>query len=96
MTKITRTDIIEQIYANSSVQKKDIKTVLDLLEDSMKNAFAEGKNIEWRGLGCFEVRKRKGCDNARNPKTGEKLSVGERNTVFFRPGAELKSLLGKN
>ena len=44
----------------------------------------EGR-LELRDFGVFEVRVAK-ARKARNPRTGEKIMVGERVTVTFKPG----------
>lgn len=91
--KIAKNNLIRSIYEKSSIELKDVETVVDLLQEEMKKTFELGINIEWRGLGVFEVRERKGRKNARNPKTGEEVSFEDRSTVFFRPGKELKENL---
>ena len=40
---------------------------------------------ELRNFGVFEVKKRN-RRQGRNPRTGEKVMVGERVTVIFKPG----------
>jgi integration host factor subunit beta len=47
--------------------------------------------VELRGVGTFEVRTRKGRSKARNPKTGEIVSVEDHGVAAFRPGRELKT-----
>ena len=48
---------------------------------------------ELRGFGTFEVRIRKGKEKARNPKTGEIVSVDQHGVAVFRAGRELKEEL---
>lgn len=55
--------------------------------------FSKKKSIELRGFGSFDIVLRKGRENARNPLTGEKVSVPDRHTVKFRPGREIKAAL---
>ena len=88
--KVVRYTLIRNIYEKSNIELQDIETVLDLLQEEIKINLEKGNNIEWRGLGVFEIRERKGRKNARNPKTGEEVSVEDRCTVFFKPGKELK------
>lgn len=56
----------------------------------MKRALVEGKTVELRGFGTFEIRVRKGRERARNPKTGEIVKVEDHGVAVFRPGKELK------
>ena len=53
--------------------------------DAIINALVEEGRVELRNFGVFDVRKRK-PRLARNPRTGEKVVVGERFTVTFKPG----------
>ena len=89
--KLTKAEIIESIKSISPhISRDDIHIVIDSLFDELRDALADGKTIELRGLGTFEVRKRAGKNNARNPKTGEKVSTQDHCIAFFRPGKELQ------
>ena len=89
--KLTKAEIIENIKEkHPQLSRSDIHVLLDELFEELKAGLAEGKTIELRGLGTFEVRFRKGKDHARNPKTGYKVSVEDHGVAFFRPGKELQ------
>lgn len=89
--KLTKAEIIENIKSkHPHISKDDIHDVLDDLFEELKAGLAADKIIELRGLGTFEVRTRAGKDHARNPKTGEKVSVEDHGVAVFRPGKELK------
>ena len=88
--KITKADIIDSIYNKTGMNRKEIRNMVDLLIDEIKNALNERRVIELRGFGTFEVKIRKGREKARNPKTGEMLSVNSHGIVSFRAGRELK------
>ena len=64
--------------------------MVDLFIEEIKSAIVSCKVIELRGFGTFETRIRKGRQKARNPKTGEILSVSSHGIVVFRPGRDLK------
>ncbi|GAB1483905.1 HU family DNA-binding protein [Treponema sp.] len=88
--KLTKADIIDSINLKTGTNRKDIHAVLDLFIDEIKAALTEGRIVELRGFGTFEIRVRKGRQKARNPKTGEPVSVGAHGVAAFRPGKELK------
>lgn len=88
--KLTKAEIIESIYEKVPVNRKDIHSIIDEFFDQVKTALSEDKTVELRGFGTFEVRTRKGRNKARNPKTGEIVSVGDHGVAAFRPGRELK------
>jgi integration host factor subunit beta len=92
--KVTKYDLIEAIYQDSTgYEKKVVQDVLELLLQNIKGALKDGSTIELRGFGTFEPRLRKGREKARNPKTGESLSVAPHYVAAFRAGQELKNAL---
>jgi integration host factor subunit beta len=88
--RFTKADIVDALYDNTGMERKEIRKVIDLFFDEIKNALMRRDVIELRGFGTFEIRVRKGRSRARNPKTGETLSVRPHGIVCFRPGRELK------
>lgn len=91
--KVTKFDLVESVYQNSSFEKKLLQEVVEQLLDEIKNALKDGNTIELRGFGTFELRLRKGRAKARNPKTGEHLAVAPHYVAAFRSGQELKKAL---
>ncbi|MBF9015771.1 MULTISPECIES: HU family DNA-binding protein [unclassified Oceanispirochaeta] len=90
--KLTKAEIIEHIYDNSSISRKDIHNVIDSFFEEIKEALEDDRVVELRGFGTFEIRTRKGREKARNPKTGEIVPVESHGVTVFRPGKELKKL----
>jgi integration host factor subunit beta len=88
--KYTKAEIADSIYNKTGLNRKVIRDVMDLFIDEIKDALIQRKIIELRGFGTFEVKIRKGRQKARNPKTGEILSVNSHGIAFFRAGRELK------
>jgi len=88
--KFTKADIIDAIYNRSGVNRKEVRNVVDLFIEELKVALISNKVIELRGFGTFEIKTRKGRQKARNPKTGEILSVNSHGIVAFRAGRDLK------
>ena len=91
--KVTKYDLVESIYQNTKFEKKTVQEVVEKLLDELKIALKDGNTIELRGFGTFEPRLRKGRSKARNPKTGEQLSVASHYVAAFRSGQELKNAL---
>jgi integration host factor subunit beta len=88
--KFTKADIVDSVYQKTGMNRKEIRTVIDLFLDEIKDALVKRMVIELRGFGTFEVRVRKGRQKARNPKTGKPVSVNSHGIAAFRPGRELK------
>lgn len=86
----TKADLIEAIHTNGNLNYKEVHGLIDVLFGEIKAAMLAGKTVELRGFGTFEVKKRKGRQRARNPKTGEIVAVEDHGVAAFRPGRELK------
>ena len=95
-SKLTKAEIIENIYEKTGLNKKDIHATMDLIFEEVKQALIEDRVVELRGFGTFEIRTRKGREKAHNPKTGEIVSVGAHGVAVFRPGKELKNSVWSN
>ncbi len=90
--KVTKADIVEAIYQDVSLELHEIHAVLGSFFSVLKESLGQDKVIELRGLGTFEIRTKLGREKARNPKTGELVSVETHGVPYFRPGRELKQL----
>ena len=93
MKKVTKFDLVESVYENTSYDKKVVQTVIDSFLEEIKNSLKDSSTIELRGFGTFELRLRKGKESARNPKTGDIVSVVPHYVAAFRSGQELKNSL---
>jgi integration host factor subunit beta len=75
--KLTKADLIEALHESQGLTRDDIHECVDDLFEELKRAM-------------LEVRHRKGKAHARNPKTGEIVSVEDHGVAAFRPGRELR------
>ena len=91
--KVTKYDLVESVYQNTKCEKRVVQDIVENLLSELKDALKDGATIELRGFGTFEPRLRKGRSRARNPKTGEQLSVAPHYVAAFRSGQELKKAL---
>lgn len=91
-TKLTKEKLVENLSTKTELPNKDIHLFIDQLFVELKSALLSGSVVELRGFGTFEPRIRKGKDNARNPKTGESVTVEDHGVVAFRAGRELRLL----
>ena len=93
--KITKADIVEQIYKKKYIEKTTIAEITDEVFNIIKTNLINQVTIELRGFGIFEVSHRKE-KIAKNPKTGINVTVPAHNVAKFRPGKEIKNSLKKN
>jgi DNA-binding protein HU-beta len=61
----------------------------------MKEALKKGDKVEIRGFGTFLMKER-APRVARNPKTGEKVTVPAKLVPAFKPGKDLKEATKKS
>jgi integration host factor subunit beta len=88
--KLTKADMVNSMYQKTGMNRREIKAVIDFFIDEIKDALIKRMVVELRGFGTFEVRIRKGRQRARNPRTGDSVSVTSHGIAAFRPGRELK------
>jgi integration host factor subunit beta len=88
--KYTKADIVDALYEKTGMSRKEIRTIMDLFIDEVKDALMRRQVIELRGFGTFEVKVRKARPRARNPRTGETITIRSHGVVSFRSGRELK------
>ncbi len=86
-----KADIINRVAEESDVARVKAAVAVNTIFDVMKRALSNGKRIELRGFGVFQVRDRK-KGVGRNPKTGIEVAITPGKTVRFKPGKELKDL----
>jgi integration host factor subunit beta len=72
----------------------DAEATVKTLIEAMADALAKGQRIEIRGFGSFAVRSR-AARQARNPRTGETVTVPAKRTVHFKPGKELREAVDR-
>lgn len=80
---------------DTGVLVKQAKAAVDSLFSAMRESIIRGDRIEIRGFGVFAVKNTNPKPNARNPKTGERISVPARRKVSFKPGKLVKEALKK-
>jgi integration host factor subunit beta len=88
--KITKSDLIEIIADDQGhLSFKDVEDSVHCILDHISEALVDGERVEIRGFGVFSLRHRPAW-LARNPKTGEKVSVPEKYIPHFKPGKSLR------
>ncbi|MEM9290636.1 MAG: HU family DNA-binding protein [Acidobacteriota bacterium] len=86
-----KSDIVNRVAEASDVPRTKAAQAVDTILQAMKEALQDGKRIELRGFGVFQVRDRK-KGVGRNPKTGVEVAISPGKTVRFKPGKSLKDL----
>ena len=93
---MTRSELIESIAKkNPNLLLSEIEKIVSVIFSSMTGALARGVRVEFRGFGVFSIHKR-APRIAQNPRTGDKVQIGNRNIVHFRVGKELHEKMNEN
>ena len=90
---LTKRDIVLNIYEKTGLPQKEVREVVQFTLDAIAEALAEGRNVELRNFGVFEVQVRK-SRIGRNPNKPEKdVIIPKRAVIKFKAGKGLKAEL---
>ena len=89
---LTKRDIVLKIFEKTKdIPQNKIQETVQMTLDIILDALAEGRNVELRNFGVFEVQKRK-ARVGRNPNRPETdVVIPTRAVVKFKAGKVLKS-----
>lgn len=89
---MTKADIVEAVYANVKLSKKESADIVELVIETLKTTLDRGEKVKISGFGNFHVRT-KNSRVGRNPQTGEEIEIASRRVLSFRPSQVLKDAL---
>lgn len=92
---MTKADIIDQIYGQVGLSKKESSEVVELVFDALKASLERGEKVKISGFGNFVVRD-KAARVGRNPQTGDTIEIAARRALSFRPSQVLKAALNES
>jgi DNA-binding protein HU-beta len=81
---MTKAELVDQIADGTGLTKIETKAVVEGFMTAVRGAMKDGKRIELRGFGVFEVQHR-APRTGRNPRTNEPVEIEERYKPVFRP-----------
>lgn len=87
---MTKKEIVKTISDDIGLTQLKTKEIVQKTFDAIVETLVEDRRIELRNFGVFEVKKR-AARKARNPRTGDKVSVPEKFVVTFKPGKEMEA-----
>lgn len=86
---MTKKEIVKTISEDMQLTQLKTKEIVQKTFDAIVETLVTERRIELRNFGVFEVKKR-AARKARNPRTGERVDVGEKYVVTFKPGKEME------
>jgi DNA-binding protein HU-beta/integration host factor subunit beta len=91
---VTKKDMAKAIAEEMGLTQGQAKEVVQRVLDGITETLVNEGRLELRNFGVFEVRERK-PRKARNPRTGEDVSVPAKLVVTFKPGQEMEERVGR-
>jgi integration host factor subunit beta len=87
---VTKKDIVRTIAEQIDLPQLRTKELVQRTFDALIEALVREGRIELRNFGVFQI-KRRDARLARNPRTGERVTVQARSVVTFKPGKEMEA-----
>ena len=84
--------LAEWLHGKLGGTKVQAEEIIDGLFDAIIQSLKKGNEVSIAGFGIFSVKQR-AARMARNPKTGEQVSVAAKKVPKFRPAKGLKETL---
>ncbi len=86
---MNKSELAERLADRTGMSKAAAKDAVDGVFDTIGEALANGEEARILGFGTFGTRNRP-ARTARNPRTGESLSVAASTVPVFKAGNTLK------
>ncbi len=92
---MTKRDLVIRISSETGLVQQQVLDVIQKTLDYISSALANGRKVELRNFGVFEVKVRK-ARVGRNPNAPETdVPIPERAVVKFKPGKEMRETVIK-
>ena len=86
---MNKTEFINAVAAKEGIEKKCAEKAVNAVFATLAEEIAKGNRVQLVGFGTFEVRER-AEKTARNPRTGEEMTVPASKVPAFKAGKALK------
>ena len=85
-----KTDVVSQISKKTGLEKRDVKEVVEVFFDIVKDALIQGENVYFRGFGSFTLKKR-AKKIGRNITKNTSIVVPAHFIPYFKPSKSFAS-----
>lgn len=86
---MTKRELVIEVAERLGFTQNEVSDVVQATLDAITDSLAEGKRLEIRNFGVFDLKKRD-ARMGRNPRTGESVPIDEKRVAVFKPGKSLK------
>ena len=87
---MNKTELISAVAEKTGLSKKDAEKAINATLDTITATVSEGNKVQLIGFGTFELRDR-AAKQARNPRTGETMTVPACKAPAFKAGQGFKT-----
>lgn len=94
METVTKKDIVSEVARLTGYDTQRVQVLVDAMFECISQGLARDGGIEIRNFGIFKV-KSIPQRRARNPKTGEIVTVPAKKQIHFKPGQQMKTLINR-
>ena len=95
MATTTKKELALKVSQETGCKRNLASKMVDVVFEAMRESLIDGRRIEIRGFGVFQVKETRPKPAARNPRTSQIIHVPARRKTHFRPGKLLKEELHK-
>ena len=89
---MNKTELTAAVVAKTGMTKKDADKALTAVLDAISESLQAGEKVQIVGFGSFEVKERP-ARVARNPRTGEEITIEASKAPVFKAGKALKDIV---
>lgn len=86
---MNKTELVALVAEKAGLSKKDAELALSSTLGIIRDAMANGDKVQLVGFGTFETKQR-GERQAKNPRTGESITIPASTVPSFKAGKLLK------
>ena len=86
---MNKPELIAALAEKAGLNKRDAEKALNAFTDVVTDTLIKGDKVQLVGFGSFEVKDR-AARTARNPRTGDELTVPASKAPIFKAGKALK------
>ena len=84
-----KSELVNKVAEEIDYTKAETKMIVECIFKNITDCLVKGDAFKLVGVGTFGIRKR-AAREARNPRTGEKISLPAMSVPFFKAGKVLK------
>lgn len=91
---MNKTELSSAVATKADLTRKQAEIAVNAVIEAITESLEEGEKVQLVGFGSFEVRDRPER-KARNPRTGEEISIPASKAAVFKAGKALKDKVAK-